>query len=252
MNEIKKEIEKKLANINLSKDVINDIKNLKTRSKSKMHYATVLSILCVCILSVSTVYAVSYLFTMSVNNKEIPALNDMKIIAVNQVENAKGENGSLTKKYKSMTELESDLGVDLLSSNLADEKYHLINYTKIGEGYNCIEVGAYIVGDLRDIKYHDEYSYYSWQSGIVYQTPIDLKIEIISDESQQPFDTEYLGEYNYLETINSEDRYIVNIIKGKSLGKPNLCAIFVANGIRYTLSGYIDEDTMIDIVNTMK
>ena len=69
---------------------------------------------------------------------------------------------------------------------------------------------------------------------------------------QQKFDTEYLGEYNCLETINSEDGYIVNIIKGKSLGKPNLCAIFVANGIRYTLSGYVDEDAMIYIVNSMK
>ena len=45
---------------------------------------------------------------------------------------------------------------------------------------------------------------------------------------------------------------IRRIIKGKSLGKPNLCAIFVANGIRYTLSGYVDEDAMIYIVNSMK
>lgn len=250
-NRIKENIDNKLFNMNLSDDIINNIKN-GNQNKDKIKFVTVLPILLICIISVSTVYAVTSLFTMKVNNEEIPQLDKMSIININEVNNAEENNGFKSKKYSSLNELQEELGIKLLSSNLVDAEYHLINYEKIGKGYNSIEVGAYIVGDLTDIVYQDEYSYYSWNSGFEYQTPVDLKIEIISDPSQKEFDTEYLGEYKYLETINSDDGYIVNLLEGKSLGKTEICAIFVANGIRYTLTGHVEIDTMIDIVNSMK
>lgn len=250
-NKIKENIDNKLFNMNLSDDIINNIKS-GIKNKDKIKFVTVLPILLICIISVSTVYAGISLFTMKVNNEEIPQLDEMSIININEVNNAKENNGFKSKKYSSLKELQEELGIKLLSSNLVDTEYHLINYEKIGKGYNSIEVGAYIVGDLTDIVYQDEYSYYSWNSGIEYQTPVDLKIEIISDPSQNEFDTEYLGEYRYLETINSDDGYIVNLLEGKSRGKNKICAIFVANGIRYTLTGHVEIDTMIDIVNSMK
>ena len=104
---------------------------------------------------------------------------------------------------------------------------------------------------MTNLKYQEEYEYYSWLSGEIYQTPIDLKIEIISDSSQQYFDSEYLGEYKYVNTITSKDGYKVNLLESKSIGKNKVCAIFVANGIRYTLSGHIEIDTMINIINSM-
>lgn len=36
-----------------------------------------------------------------------------------------------------------------------------------------------------------------------------------------------------------------------SVEKSKVCAIFVANGIRYTLSGHIEIDTMINVINSM-
>ncbi|MBS5858369.1 MAG: hypothetical protein KIC60_07815 [Clostridium sp.] len=251
-NEIKEKINSELNHLHLSENVINNIKNGK-RSK-KVNISTVaISILVTCIISFSTVYAVTQVFTNSINGKELPELDEMYIVEVNDIKNGNiYEYGVITKKFDNIEQIENELGIKLLSSEYAENNdYKLINYEKIGEGYNCIDIGAYIVGDLTNLKYQEEYEYYSWLSGEIYQTPIDLKIEIISDSSQQYFDSEYLGEYKYVNTITSKDGYKVNLLESKSIGKNKVCAIFVANGIRYTLSGHIEIDTMINIINSM-
>jgi hypothetical protein len=250
-NKIRKQIDTELSDMNLSSEVIHNIKKGKKSIRTK-NYALVLPIILVCVISFSTVYAVSQIFTMKVNHKEIPQLDSMSIIKVNDIEDAQIKDGIISKEYNDMQELENELGVKFLSSKLENNHYHLIKYTKIGKGYNCIDIGAYIVGDLTNLVYQEEYSYYSWDSGIEYQTPIDLKIEIISDNSQQPFDTEYLGTFHYLNTFISKDGYTINLLESKSLGKNQICAIFVANGIRYTLTGHVEASTMIEIVNSMK
>lgn len=252
MNKIKKQINNELSNVCLSENTINNIKNWKENQKINISTITML-ILITCIVSFSAVYAVTNIFSTSVNGKEMPPLDNMSIIKINDVENYdKDDYGIIRKKYDNINQLENELGIQLLSSIYSeDNPYKLINYEKIGKGYDLIEIGAYIVGDLTNIKYQEEYNYYSYTSGEDYQTPIDLKIEIISDSSQQYFDTEYLGLYEYLETITSNDGYKVNLLERKSLGKNEICAIFVANGIRYTLSGHVEIDKMIDIINSM-
>ena len=54
------------------------------------------------------------------------------------------------------------------------------------EGIPDRKAKAYLVGDLRDLVWQDEYDYYSWTAGTVYQTPVDLTLEWVSDEAQQP------------------------------------------------------------------
>lgn len=252
MNKIKKQINNELSKVTLSENTINNIKNWKENEKISISKITML-ILLICMVLFSAVYAVNNIFSTSVNGEKMPALDNMSIIKVNNVENYdKNDYGIIRKKYDSIEQLETELGVKFLTSIYSeDNSYKLIKYKKIGEGYNLIEIGAYIVGDLTNIEYQEEYDYYSFTAGEDYQTPVDLKIEIISDESQQPFDTEYLGVYEYLETITSNDGYKVNLLESKALGKNEICAIFVADGIRYTLSGHIEIDEMIDIVNSM-
>ena len=252
MNKIKKQINNELSKVSLSENTINNIKNWKENEKISISKITTL-ILLTCIVSFSAVYAVNKIFSTSVNGEEMPALDNMSIIKVKDVENYdKDDYGVIRKKYDNIGQLESELGVRFLSSIYSENNpYKLIKYKKIGEGYNLIEIGAYIVGDLTNIEYQEEYDYYSFTAGENYQTPVDLKIEIISDESQQPFDTEYLGVYEYLETITQKDGYKVNLLESKALGKNEICAIFVADGIRYTLSGHVEIDEMIDIVNSM-
>ena len=142
----------------------------------------------------------------------------MYIVKVNDIKDGNiDEYGVITKKFDNIEQIENELGIKLLSSEYAENNdYKLINYEKIGEGYNCIDIGAYIVGDLTNLKYQEEYEYYSWLSGEIYQTPINLKIEIISDSSQQYFDSEYLGEYKYVNTITSKDGYKVNLLESEN------------------------------------
>ncbi len=213
-NKIKEKINSELNHLHLSENVINNIKNGK-RSK-KVNISTVaISILVTCIISFSTVYAVTQVFTNSINGKELPQLDEMYIVEVNDIKDGNiDEYGVITKKFDNIEQIENELGIKLLSSEYAENNnYKLINYEKIGKGYNCIDIGA--------------------------------------DSSEQYLDSEYLGEYKYVSTITSEDGYKVNLLESKSLGKNKVCAIFVAKGIRYTLSGHIEIDTMINIINSM-
>ena len=250
MNEIKKRIDKKVGDIILSESIIENIKKGK-KVKSVKQFNAVITIIIAFVVLIPSVYAITNIFTMSVNGEEIPSLDNLGVIEVKLI----GElnDDMFQKKYNKLSEVEEDLGITFLKSNLCDEDYHLIEYTRLGTGYHYIEIGAYIVGDLKNIVYNEETKYYDWKYGNDYQTPINLKIEINSDPDQQPFDTEYLGFYKYLETIETNNVGRVNILQEtETRGKPGLCTIFVSKGIRYTLTGHVNEDTMIDIINSMK
>lgn len=96
-NKIKKQIDRELSDMNLSGEVIHNIKKGKKSIRTK-NYALVLPIILVCMISFSTVYAVSQIFTMKVNHKEIPQLDNMSIIKVNDIENAQIKDGIISKK----------------------------------------------------------------------------------------------------------------------------------------------------------
>lgn len=249
MSKFKELIDKEIGDITISETIIENIKRGK-KSKEQFQINKVIPIMIMFAFFIPTVYAVTNIFSLRVNGEEIPSLDNLGVIEVKTV----GElnDNMFQKKYNKISEVEDDLGITFLGSNLCDEDYHLIEYTRLGKGYHYIEIGAYIVGDLKNITYNEETNYYDWNYGNEYQTPINLKIEINSDPEQQPFDTEYLGFYEYLETIETDNVGRVNILqKTGTKGKPGLCAIFVSNGIRYTLTGHIHEETMIDIINSM-
>ena len=85
---------------------------------------------------------------------------------------------------------------------------------------------------------------------------VDLKIEILSDESQQPLTPIIWGAYE----CSGETYSLGAGLSGEPasgynreiLGSKKECAVFVAGGIRYTLSGYVDINTMKVIVDSMK
>ena len=164
------------------------------------------------------------------------------------------------------------MGIKLLDTDLASENpFAKISYRKLGEGYHVIDIQEYILGDVTDIREwkgepidntregNDEW--YVWTQGAVYKTPVDLKIEIISDPSQQELDTEYMGCYKYVETFTSQQGYTVNVLRDTIAEEqtalpegytPQTLMIFAAEGIRYTLEGRIPPETMKEIVSSMK
>lgn len=99
-----------------------------------------------------------------------------------------------------------------LGGGRRENPYTRVSYQNFGGEYQIVKAKAYLVGDLRDLVWQDEYDYYSWTAGTVYQTPVDLTLEWVSDEAQQPFDTDYLGYYAYADTFTSAGGHTVNLL----------------------------------------
>ena len=72
------------------------------------------------------------------------------------------------------------------------------------------------------------------------------------------WDTDYLGLYEFVECYTSAQGYIVNIVQDTTLEKDlenyisEKAAIFVADGIRYSLKGRVSIDVIKNAVSTMK
>lgn len=272
MNNIRECIDSGLSGMKLDTDLFNQIEKRKKSKKSsrhiayKMKYSVAAGIVCAVLLGTTAVLAAGSfsLFPILVNRQAIPDLEPMEVVSLQTVEGTVTEYGDIEKTYTSMEELEKDLGIKLLDTFYATDKtYTKIFYSKIGDGYNVIDVREYIIGDLTNIREWDSVNsdgitegndeWYAWTNGNIYKSPVNMKIEIRSDPSQQELNMEYMGYYKYIETFISEQGYTVNVIKSTTTSEtPQIQMVFVANGIRYTLQGRVPVDEMKDIVNSMK
>ena len=125
--------------------------------------------------------------------------------------------------------------------------------------YAIIKCDNYILGDTSNYSYNDE-GFYSYDEGNLYKSPISIQADIILSETQlnNVWTTDYLGMYGFVEQFVSEQGYKVNLIESKNDGNQpqdfvsKKIAVFVADGIRYTLTGRTTVDNMKQIVNSMK
>lgn len=273
MNEIKKCIDNELRNIKLSPDFITRITEQEKPQAQirqpirKMNYSAATVLLCILLLGTSALAAGSLLYSrISVNQQQIPDLEPMEIIPLQPVDGTK-------RTFSSMEELENELGIKLLGSNLAAENpYIKIFYTKTGDGYNAIDIQEYLTGDLANIREwngenntsttegNDEW--YAWTQGNIYKSPIDLNIVILSDPSQPELDTEYMGYFQYVETFTADQGYTVNVLQDTvdedqltNMPEdfiPQTRMVFVAGGIQYTLQGHVPIEIMKEVIDSMK
>lgn len=280
MNNIKKCIDSGLGGMKLSSDFIYQV---ETRGNSKkmsyntiyrMRYSAVAAVLCIILFGTVAFAAGTLIYSkIKVNQEDLPDLEPMEVVSLQSVEGTVTEYGDIEKTYGSMEELERDLGIKILGTDFAtDNPYTKIFYKKIGDGYNVISIREYILGDLTNfrewngvnvdstVEGNDEW--YAWTQGCIYKSPVNLKIEIISDPAQQELDTEYMGYYKYVETFTSEQGYTVNVLQDTIEEEQQTTIseaytqqtqmVFVADGIRYTLSGRVPVETMKEIVDSMK
>ena len=85
-------------------------------------------------------------------------------------------------------------------------------------------------------------------------------MDLILSQKQldQGWDTDYLGFYEYVESYTSKQGYKVNLIQdttGENESEDYIsekCAVFVADGIRYTLCGRISMAMIKEIVDSME
>lgn len=280
MNRIKDCIDNGLCDMKLMPDFLVRADSYRRTNKSSSHmthrvkYSAAAAFLSVVLFGTVAFAAGSLLYSkIKVNQKTIPDLEPMEVVAVKEVDGDITEYGDVEKEYTSVGEAETDLGVHLLDTDLAaDNKYTKVFYSKIGDGYHVLDVQECIMGDLSNIREWNESvidntvegndEWYAWTQGAIYKSPIDLKVEIISDTAQQELDTEYMGYFKYVETFVSEQGYTVNILQDtveeddldamSEIYVPQTQMVFVADGIRYTLKGRVPSGTMKEVVNSMK
>ena len=235
------------------------MKNYNGRRKSTKKLTIVLCMMVFAIVFSSTIYAVKLVNEQSkVNELELPELDPMKI--TKQIKNGERNIKSQSTSRENYKQIQEQLGVSLLNSELSkDDKYMISDVETDNKDYAIIKCDNYILGDTSNYSYNDE-GFYSYDEGNLYKSPISIQADIILSETQlnNVWTTDYLGMYGFVEQFVSEQGYKVNLIESKNDGNQpqdfvsKKIAVFVADGIRYTLTGRTTVDNMKQIVNSMK
>ena len=235
------------------------MKNNNGRKKSTKKLTIALCMVIFAVVISSTVYAVKLVNEQSkVNELELPELDSMKI--TKQIKNIEKSIKPQSISKMNYKQIQEQLGVSLLNSELSkDDKYMISDVETDNKDYAIIKCDNYILGDTSNYSYNDE-GFYSFNEGNLYKSPISLQADIILSETQlkNVWTTDYLGMYGFVEQFVSEQGYKVNLIETKNDGNQpqnfvsKKTAIFVADGIRYTLTGRTTVENMKQIVNSMK
>lgn len=84
---------------------------------------------------------------------------------------------------------------------------------------------------------------------------MSLKVDIIINQEQLDigWNVDYLGYYKYVESYISSNGYKVNIIESTGKGGESdwiskKCAVFVADGIYYTVTGRMSLEVILEII----
>lgn len=235
------------------------MKNNNGRKKSTKKLTIALCMVIFAVVFSSTVYAVKLVNEQSkVNELELPELDSMKI--TKQIKNIEKSIKPQSISKMNYKQIQKQLGVSLLNSELSkDDRYMITDVETDNKDYAIIKCDNYILGDTSNYSYNEE-GFYSFDEGNLYKSPISLQADIILSETQlnNVWTTDYLGMYSFVEQFVSEQGYKVNLIEEKNDGNQpqnfvsKKIAVFVADGIRYTLTGRTTVDNMKQIVNSMK
>ena len=235
------------------------MKNYNGRRKSTKKITIVLCMMVFAFVFSSTVYGVKLVNEQSkVNELELPELDSMKI--TKQIKNREKNIKQQSISRLNYKQIQEQLGVSLLNSELSkDDKYMITDVETDNKDYAIIKCDNYIIGDTSNYSYNDE-GFYSYEEGNLYKSPISIQADIILSETQlnNLWTTDYLGMYSFVEQFVSEQGYKVNLIEETIDGNQpqnfvsKKIAVFVADGIRYSLTGRTTVDNMKQIVNSMK
>lgn len=235
------------------------MKNNNGRKKSTKTLTIALCMVIFAVVFSSTVYAVKLVNEQSkVNELELPELDSMKI--TKQIKNIEKSIKPQSISKMNYKQIQEQLGVSLLNSELSkDDRYMITDVETDSKDYAIIKCDNYILGDTSNYSYNEE-GFYSYDEGNLYKSPISLQADIILSETQlnNVWTTDYLGMYGFVEQFVSEQGYKVNLIEEKNDGNQpqnfvsKKIAVFVADGIRYTLTGRTTVENMKQIVNSMK
>lgn len=236
------------------------LSNINKRNK------VTLSIVLLAILVTSSsyiIYASGYFEgVVRVNEKKLPELESMHVIETKKIKNRVDDYGVIYEENLSEhRKFQNEMSLSLLNSELSNDNPYVIEKIQTdNEDYAILTFDNYIIGDTYDYIYDHKEGFYNYRKGEEYYSPISLKVDVILSEEQMKngWDTEYLGMYQFEEQYISKQGYKVNIMK--ETVKVNdtkeyiseKYAMFVVDGIRYTLKGRTSLENLKLIVDTMK
>ena len=234
------------------------MKNCKRYLKVKKNNIYILLVFVFTAFFSYIIYANAYVQElMKVNEKELPQLDNMYIIKLNNLEKAVNK-GEIYNERKIYPDKIMNL---LLYSELANKNPYIIEKVKTdNKNFAILMFENYVIGDTSNYRYNEEEGFYEYQKGKEYYSPVSLKADIILSENQMNngWSVDYLGNYQFKEQYISKQGYKVNIIESKTTDsdKENYisekCAVFVSDGIRYTLKGRTSLENIKAIIDTMK
>ena len=260
---VKEKIDVELKTLCFSEDMKQNVKNSKKRGIGIPHKITryAAAIAAIVMLGGTTVFAGYMLLNrVNVNDTTLPELDNMTVINYTPLNTEADETGIIDQPFTDYDEIADTMGFHLLDTELADDSsYAQGNVMTDNKDFAILSVENYILGDTHDYTYLPEEQRYQYESGSAYFSPISLTVDIILSDNQfnNGWETDYLGMYEYVESYTSSQGYKVNLIQDTTDAENDQyyvsekCAVFVADGIRYTLKGRTSLETMKEIVDSM-
>ena len=255
------EIDKELSGVCMSEELKHKIQSQAKRGLKKRKFSIALVAALVVLLCGTTVFAGYKIYNkIQINETILPELDHMYPVEHKDILLGVDENGFVNAEINNYQEIQNILGITLLNTDMADNNEYVQGNLKTDrESSASIILKNYIIGDTYDFVYNAEEDRYKYQHGKEYYTPVSLEINIIlgKEQSEEAFETDYLGMYQFVENYTSEKGYKVNIIEDTTDENvenyiSQKMAIFVADGIRYTLKGLTSVENTKAIVDSMK
>lgn len=222
---------------------------------------TAAALLVIFCLTATTAFAGYNIYNrLSVNHEVLPELDAMKVVNMTPLNVEADNDGWIEKDYGSYKELKDKLGIPLLDSTEAvDNPYMQCHISTDNKDDAVITVDNYILGDTSNYEYSTEDKCYFYEKGSEYFTPVSLTVSMILSQEQleHGWDVEYLGYYEFAENYVSANGYKVNILED-TVEEPSgdyvseKLAVFVADGVQYTVKGRTSLENIKRIVDSMK
>lgn len=261
-NNIKEIIDEELQSLVFDETMKRRVRDKSVPKRFPRIFKSIAACVLMLVLGGTTVFAGYYVMNkIMVNEEELPELDTMHIVKVKSLKESPDEYGMTKANFSDYDTMKEALGIDLLDTVLsAENSYMLGDIMTDNKDFLIMEVNNYILGDTSNYEFIPEEKRYQYTHGEKYFSPVSLTVDIILSENQMNtgWETDYLGMYKFVESYTSEQGYTVNIIEdttdedvaGNYVSEK--CAVFVADGIRYTLRGRTSIDEIKVIVNTMK
>lgn len=260
---IKESIDVELQEIQMTESLKNNVRKRVIKKYYRWNFKFAVTAMAIFLLSGTTVFAAYYLHNkVNINEEALPELNEMSIIGMDSVKYPEDEYGMIEKDFDNYNALQEELGIKLLDTEFSTDNPYMQGHLMTDNKDFCIiTVDNYILGDTSNYQYFAQENRYLYEAGKEYISPISLSADIILSEEQMKngWDTDYLGMYEFVENFVSENGYKVNLVQSTN-GDDEIpegfvsekCAVFVVDGIRYTLKGRTSVENIKEIINAMQ